>query len=169
MSSSAEKLGEGDRVLLTFPARGDLIVLARLVSSAVSARAGFDIEELEDLRLAVGELCLLTLQGSDAQHGDLCLELAVRGDAIEVTSTLEGAAAAARSTDPEADDSARLSEQILDALVDEHGRERQDGSCGRGCASSGWDMGSDGGPGAGTRAGFRCLRERAPSPRSDRT
>ena len=126
MSSSAEKLGEGDRVLLTFPARGDLIVLARLVSSAVSARAGFDIEELEDLRLAVGELCLLTLQGSDAQHGNLCLELAVRGDAIEVTSTHEGAAAG-ESTDPEADESARLSEQILDALVDEHGRERQDG------------------------------------------
>jgi hypothetical protein len=126
MSSSAEKLGEGDRVLLTFPARGDLIVLARLVSSAVSARAGFDIEELEDLRLAVGELCLLTLQGSDAQHGNLCLEMAVRGDAIEVTSTHEGAAAG-ESTDPEAEESARLSEQILDALVDEHGRERHDG------------------------------------------
>jgi hypothetical protein len=126
VSASAEKLGEGDRVLLTFPARGDLIVLARLVSSAVSARAGFDIEELEDLRLAVGELCLLTLQGSDAQHGNLCLELAVRGDAIEVTSTHEGAAAG-ESTDPEADESARLSEQILDALVDEHGRERHDG------------------------------------------
>jgi serine/threonine-protein kinase RsbW len=126
VSSSAEKLGEGDRVKLSFPARGDLIVLARLVSSAVSARAGFDIEELEDLRLAVGELCLLTLQGSDAQHGSLCLELTVRGDAIEVTSTHEGAAAG-ESTDPEADESARLSEQILDALVDEHGRERHDG------------------------------------------
>jgi anti-sigma regulatory factor (Ser/Thr protein kinase) len=126
VSSSGEKLGEGDRVQLTFPARGDLIVLARLVSSAVSARAGFDIEELEDLRLAVGELCLLTLQGSDAQHGNLCPEMTVRGDAIEVTSTHEGAAAG-ESTDPEADESARLSEQILDALVDEHGRERQNG------------------------------------------
>ena len=59
-------------------------MLARLVTSAISARAGFDIEELEDLRLAVGELCLLTLQGSDARHGDLCLELTVLGDAIGV-------------------------------------------------------------------------------------
>jgi len=40
-------------------------VLARLVTSAISSRAGFDIEELEDLRLAVGELCLLALEGSD--------------------------------------------------------------------------------------------------------
>ena len=55
---------------------------------------GFDIEELEDLRLAVGELCLLTLQGSDARLGDLCLELTVLDDAIGVVCTLERAAAA---------------------------------------------------------------------------
>ncbi len=126
MSPAADQLAQGDRIQLTFPARGDLIVLARLVSSAVSARAGFDIEELEDLRLAVGELCLLALHGSDAQHGDLCLELSVLADAIEVTATLERAAPQV-ATEPEADESARLSEQILDALVDEHGRERQDG------------------------------------------
>ncbi len=129
MTEHADLLETGDRVELRFPARGDLIVLARLVTSAISARAGFDIEELEDLRLAVGELCLLTLQGSDARSGDLCLELTVLGDAIEVVCTLERAAAA-EVTDPawEGAEIARLSEQILDALVDEHGRESQDGS-----------------------------------------
>ncbi len=117
----------GDRVELRFPARGDLIVLARLVTSAISARAGFDIEELEDLRLAVGELCLLTLQGSDARHGDLCLELTVLDGAIGVICSLERATAAAEVS-PETDEIAQLGEQILDALVDAHGRERQDGS-----------------------------------------
>ena len=68
MTDAADVLVAGDRIELRFPARGDLIVLARLVTSAISARAGFDIEELEDLRLAVGELCLLTLQGSDARR-----------------------------------------------------------------------------------------------------
>jgi serine/threonine-protein kinase RsbW len=120
-------LDTGDRVELTFPARGDLIVLARLVTSAVSARAGFDIEELEDLRLAVGELCLLTLEGSDAGQGDLRLELTVLGDAIGVECTLAGAAAGAGPS-PDGDETAQLSEQILDALVDEHGRERRDGA-----------------------------------------
>jgi len=127
MTDRADQLVTGDRIELKFPARGDLIVLARLVTSAISARAGFDIEELEDLRLAVGELCLLTLHGSDERYGDLCLELTVLGDAIGVVCTLERAAA----TDvpaPEGDEIARLSEQILDALVDEHGRESQDGS-----------------------------------------
>jgi serine/threonine-protein kinase RsbW len=125
--TEAAELGAGDRVELSFPARGDLIVLARLVTSAVSARAGFDIEELEDLRLAVGELCLLTLQGSDGGQGDLRLELTVLSEAIGVVCTLAGVAvASAASTN--GDETAQLSEQILDALVDDHGRERQDGS-----------------------------------------
>lgn len=127
MTDSMEKLAAGDRIELTFPARGDLIVLARLVTSAISARAGFDIEELEDLRLAVGELCLLTLQGHDSRYGDLRLELSVLDDAIGVQCTLEHAAPGGE-TQPDEDDSALLSQQILDALVDEHGRESQDGS-----------------------------------------
>jgi serine/threonine-protein kinase RsbW len=122
-----EKLAAGDRIELTFPARGDLIVLARLVTSAISARAGFDIEELEDLRLAVGELCLLTLQGHDSRYGDLRLELSVLDDAIGVQCTLEHAAPGG-GTHPDEDESALLSQRILDALVDEHGRESQDGS-----------------------------------------
>jgi serine/threonine-protein kinase RsbW len=123
----ADRLESGDRIELKFPARGDLIVLARLVTSAISAHAGFDIEELEDLRLAVGELCLLTLQGSDGSHGDLHLELTVLGGALGVECTLERAEVAVTS-EPDGDEVARLSEQILDALVDEHGRESQDGS-----------------------------------------
>ena len=51
------------------------------------------------------------------------------GDTLGVVCTLERAAATA-VTDLEAEGAeiARLSEQILDALVDEHGRECQDGS-----------------------------------------
>jgi serine/threonine-protein kinase RsbW len=123
-----DTLGIGDRVELVFPARGDLVVLARLVTSAISARAGFDIEELEDLRLAVGELCLLTLQGSDARHGDLRLEFRVAEDAIDIVCTLVGAAPAAEPRSMDGAEADQLSEQILSALVDDHGRESQDGS-----------------------------------------
>ena len=127
MSDTGDGLGRGDRIELTFPARGDLVVLARLVASAVAARAGFDIEELEDLRLATNELCMLAMQGSDAQSGALRLELTMHGEAIGAVCTLERAAAAHAPT-PEGEEIARLSEQILDALVDEHGRESLDGS-----------------------------------------
>jgi serine/threonine-protein kinase RsbW len=129
VTDPTDLLEVGDRVELRFPARGDLIVLARLVTSAVSARAGFDIEELEDLRLAVGELCLLTLQGSDKRSGDLRLELTVNGDTVGVVCSLERAGVAeVAPLEEDGAESARLSEQILDALVDAHGRESQDGS-----------------------------------------
>jgi serine/threonine-protein kinase RsbW len=127
-SDVAEALGEGDRVVLTFPARGDLVVLARLVTSAISTRVGFDIEELEDLRLAVGELCLLALQGSDARHGDLRLEFTVSGESLDIACTLAGAAPANGAPGPEVDEADQLSEQILAALVDAYGREQSDGS-----------------------------------------
>jgi serine/threonine-protein kinase RsbW len=123
----ADTLGEGDRVTLTFPARGDLVVMARLVTSAISTRVGFDIEELEDLRLAVGELCLLALPGGDAFPGELQLEFTVRRGSLDISCTLAGAAPAParRAEGNEADE---LSEQILAALVDEHGMEQGEGS-----------------------------------------
>jgi serine/threonine-protein kinase RsbW len=124
--TGSDPLRVGDRVELLFPARGDLVVLARLITAAISARAGFDIEELEDLRLAVGELCLLNLQGSDDTHGDLRLEFTVFDDAIDISCTLAGAAASSLSAiETEAD---QLGEQILAALVDDYGRQRDDGS-----------------------------------------
>ena len=123
-----DTLGDGDCVVLTFPARGDLVVLARLVASAISTRVGFDIEELEDLRLAVGELCLLALAGSDARHGDLRLEFTVSPASLDISCTLGGAAPAPASRSSDGDEADELSEQILAALVDEHGREQEDGS-----------------------------------------
>jgi len=126
--AGSDTLGDGDCVGLTFPARGDLVVLARLVSSAISTRVGFDIEELEDLRLAVGELCLLALAGSDARHGDLRLEFTVAPESLDISCTLKGAAPATASRSSDGDEADELSEQILAALVDEHGREQEDGS-----------------------------------------
>jgi serine/threonine-protein kinase RsbW len=123
-----DALGIGDRVELVFPARGDLVVLARLVASAISARAGFDIEDLEDLRLAVGELCLLALQGSDAAHGRLHLDFAVSDDTLDISCTLAGAVPDMNGNSADGVEADQLSEQILSALVDEHGRHQEDGS-----------------------------------------
>ena len=123
-----DPLGDGDRVVLTFPARGDLVVLARLVASAISARVGFDIEELEDLRLAVGELCLLALQGSDAPPRRSAAGVHRVGRRPRHLLHLGRAAPARRDRGDEGDEADQLSEQILAALVDAHGRVEEDGS-----------------------------------------
>ncbi len=114
----------GDVIELTIPVRADLVVLARLTAATVAGRAGFGVEDIEDLRLAVDELCVSVVRQHDDGH--LRLRFTQEGDAIEITCAFEpvspapaGAAPADRGEDGLDD----LSSRILDALVDEHGRE----------------------------------------------
>jgi anti-sigma regulatory factor (Ser/Thr protein kinase) len=111
-------------VELIIPVQSDLVVLARLTAATVASRAGFDVEEVEDLRLAVDELCVSIVNGSRA--GRLNLTFISGGGSVEVNCTLDGPAPAARATD-DAYGEGDLSIRILDALVDEHGEEIRDG------------------------------------------
>jgi serine/threonine-protein kinase RsbW len=114
-----------DVVGLTIPSGADLLVLARLTAATVASRAGFDVEEVEDLRLAVDELCVALIR--PGTEGRLTLEFVRDADLIEVRCSYEVLDTAASA---EADDDLieGLSDRILDALVDEHGRLLVDGS-----------------------------------------
>ncbi len=57
-----------DVVELTLPAGSDLIVLARFTAVTLGSRAGFDIEEIEDLRLAVDELYFRSWPGQEPAY-----------------------------------------------------------------------------------------------------
>lgn len=111
-------------VELVFPVASDLLLLARLVVSSVAARSGFDIEEIEDLRLAVDELCLAELRGR--RSGRVVLQVDGSADQIEVWCHHAGAVG---PVDDDGDTDG-LSDRILDALVDEHGRVTRDGRAG---------------------------------------
>lgn len=107
---------------LSIPVQADLVVLARLAAATVASRAGFGVEDIEDLRLAVEELCL-SLVGS-REDGRLHLNYECEGDSITVTCGYETEGPSTTSRGAEADD---LSLRILDALVDEHGHQLRDG------------------------------------------
>ena len=118
-----------DVIELRLPVAADLIVLARLTTATLAARAGFDVEEIEDLRLAVEELCL-TLGPSD-QRGTLHLEFFQSDHEIEISCTLEAETPGLRGADvngvspvPTLEDD--LSDRILEALVDAHGYDTRD-------------------------------------------
>lgn len=132
MSATDHSISTGDSVAtgrpaslvtveLSIPVQADLVVLARLTAATVAARAGFGVEDIEDLRLAVEELCL-SLVGT-ARDGRLHLTYECEGNAITVQCWYEDAGRVGVPGEG-ADD---LSLRILDALVDEHGREVRKG------------------------------------------
>ncbi len=114
-----------DVVELSLPVRADLAVLARLTAATVASRAHFGVEEIEDLRLAVDELCLTVLRGDTTGRLALCFERPAE-DTIEISCTYirhaDASSGAAGSLIGE-EDEASLSLRILEALVDEHGHD----------------------------------------------
>jgi hypothetical protein len=121
---------DSDAVDLSFAASADLVVLARFTAATVASRAGFDIDEIEDLRLAVDELCVSF--GPIAQGTNVHLEFRRTGDTVRITCAFDilGSPSVEKisnidiSTWDRSDD---LSQQLLDALVDTHGREETSG------------------------------------------
>jgi serine/threonine-protein kinase RsbW len=102
-----------DEVRLAVPATPEFLRLARVTATGLASRLGFTFDEVEDLRLAIDELCY-ALIGSKGRSGTVELHYVVKTDALEV----EGVGDFAESV-PELALS-ELSERILTALVDEH-------------------------------------------------
>ncbi len=107
-------------VELSIPVQSDLILLARLTAATVASRAGFDVEEVDDLRLAVDELCVLV--ADDGGSGRLRLTFTTTENAVEVVCALDGGETQDGGR-PDEHGERELSVRILDALVDEHGEE----------------------------------------------
>jgi hypothetical protein len=107
-----------DLVELVIPVNADLVVLARMTAATVGSRANFDVEEIEDLRLAVNELCISLVQGST--DGRLELRFTRTDDAVEVACTYLPVPSSQSEWHLE-EALKGLSARILDALVDDHG------------------------------------------------
>lgn len=102
-------------VHLAVPATPELLRLARVTASGLASRLGFTYDEVQDLRLAIEELCF-ALVGNGQAGGMLRLRYTVLSEALEV----EGQAYLGPAADGGAPRLTELSERILDALVDEH-------------------------------------------------
>ncbi len=113
-----------DVVELSIPVTADLVVLARLTASTVASRSNFDVEEIEDLRLAVDELCISMVH--NRTDGRLTLRFTRDDDEVEVSCSYVPPSGVG-PTGPVMPTADGLSERILDALVDEHGHGDEDG------------------------------------------
>jgi hypothetical protein len=103
-------------VRVSFPATADFMRLARLAAADAGSRAGLDFEEIDDLRIAVNELCVM-LAGSDSETM-MTLDFVPAPSGLVVTGSAPHAGALAVG---------ELSSAIIDAVADEHQIGTQDG------------------------------------------
>ena len=106
---------DGEEVRLTMPATPQLLRVARLTAAALASRLGFSFDEIEDVKIAVDELCF-ALVGSRGREGSLTITYRMGDRQLEISG--EGDFAI-EGLDPGPAPS-ELSEQILAAVVDEH-------------------------------------------------
>jgi hypothetical protein len=115
------EVGVIEHVELSIPARPDFLYLARLHVGAIASRADLSVDDVEDLHLAVEELCMSVLHLADRGGGRLLLD--VEWDEVDLhvrcsqTESDEGDAAGDDGTCFPS----TISRRLLDALVDEHG------------------------------------------------
>ena len=105
---------------LMLPPDTRLVRVARLVASGVATTAGFDVEELEDLRIAVDELCAALVEGGGGGALSLRFELSPLAVSVHGSTPTAGAV----ELEPER---LSLSRQILKVVVDEYDIAQSDG------------------------------------------
>ncbi|MEO1062402.1 MAG: hypothetical protein AAFZ07_13380 [Actinomycetota bacterium] len=99
---------------LRVPAAADSIRYARLLASAVGDDAGFDVEQVDDLKIAIDELCVAVFDGA-ATTGPLTIAFRNAEGAVEII----GSCAITGDFDEPDLDGGGLQARILRAVADE--------------------------------------------------
>jgi len=97
---------------LAVPARPEFLGLARVTAAGLASRLGFTYDQVEDIRLAIDEICF-GMTGSKGRDGLLELHFLLGDPGLTVTGY-------GHFSPPGPVHLSELSEVILDALVDEH-------------------------------------------------
>jgi len=100
-------------VSLEVPASPEFLRISRIMAAGVASRVGFTLDEVEDLRIAIDELCF-ALVGSRGREGTISIRYLLGPDQLAVEG--EGRFTDGLGNDPVI---SSLSNQILAAVVDE--------------------------------------------------
>lgn len=99
-------------VRLEVPASPEFLRISRIMAAGVASRVGFTLDEVEDLRIAIDELCF-ALVGARGRAGTITLRYLLDGDELSVEG--QGRFTDGLGNDPVL---SALSDQILAAVVD---------------------------------------------------
>jgi serine/threonine-protein kinase RsbW len=107
-----------DAVRLIVPAALEYVRIVRLTGSGVASRLGFDIEEIENLRVALDELASMVIEF--AAKGELEVTFSTTDTELRMT----GRAPIAEGVDVGVEE---LTAQILKAVIDDYELRATDG------------------------------------------
>ena len=108
-------------VELRLPAESAYVAVLRMTTAGLAARLDFTLDDIEDLRMAVGEACALVLENADP-GGDLHANFDISDGSIRVSVSADSS----RDSDP---DQESFGWQVLtaltsDVLTSSEGRQR---------------------------------------------
>jgi serine/threonine-protein kinase RsbW len=106
-------------VSLRVPADGAYVSVLRTMTAGLAARLDFTVDDIEDLRIAVGEACALVLPETEP-GGDLVADFRLEPAALTVSVSVPTAG----SRDPDLDSFAW---QVLSTLTSSAGAATEDG------------------------------------------
>ena len=104
-SASADPTARRSDLAFRMPADSANVSLARSLTAGIAARSGFTIEEVEDLRIAIGEACTLVLEALEVDRDprvdppDLRVDYYVGDSEITVSVSVPAADAVPPSED----------------------------------------------------------------------
>ena len=101
-------------VALTLPADPAVLRVARLAASGLASIGGFDLDEIEDVRIGIDELC--TAMVAVAPGAPIGVNLRLEDRAIEVEASVDapdGITEVLRANP--------LTDQLLNVVTDDHG------------------------------------------------
>ncbi len=101
-----------DKVNIRIPAAPEYIQVVRLIASGLASRLGFTLDDIEDLKIAVDELCAY-LTGAQGREGEIEIIFTIGDDRLEITGAGRFTAGIKVRTEL-----TQLSQMILDTVVD---------------------------------------------------
>jgi len=93
-----KKLSDQPDVELRLPAENAYVSVLRMTTAGLAARLDFTLDDIEDLRMAVGEACALVLDGADAE-GQLRVGFELGAGSMRLTVSTDSANGGGPNTD----------------------------------------------------------------------
>lgn len=74
-----------DTILLVLPFKAEYVSIARLTASGIANRVGFDYDSIEDIKVAVAEVCNKLINLGSTTAGEYTIVFEVRGGNLQIT------------------------------------------------------------------------------------